>query len=217
MAAFLFRTGDGNDGCFPRFFVNLKPSDCPYAALRALLANDYFAGNKVRRFIVRNTEVDGEVEFGLSATVYEGPYGESAYGAAWLCAELNPATTADDGALESGAWRSDGRYSTYELRKVLDRAALRQFRTDNRDFCWPRTMTNAEVARIWATQASPKAASKTLHCAGPDLFSYALRIATIAEGFSLFTTRNPSMTTTKHIRLARRAAIATGLEIGTLP
>jgi hypothetical protein len=95
MTIYLYRRGDGNEGNFKRFLVELKTTDCPYAALRALLANDYIAGRNTRRHIIANTEIDGEAEFGLHATVYEGPKGESAFDAAWLTAELQPVEDAE--------------------------------------------------------------------------------------------------------------------------
>jgi hypothetical protein len=57
----------------------------------------------VRRHIVRNIEVDGEAEYGIHATVHEGPRGETAFGAAWLTAELQPADDDDDDASATGS------------------------------------------------------------------------------------------------------------------
>jgi hypothetical protein len=94
MSKYLFRKGDGNDGNFPVCVVVLGERDCPYAALKALVANEYIAGRPVRRHIIRSIEVDGEAEYGVHAVVHEGPRGEQAFGAAWLTAELQP--TDDD-------------------------------------------------------------------------------------------------------------------------
>jgi hypothetical protein len=118
MSKYLFRMGDGNEGNFPRFVVELGKRDCPYSALKALVANAYIAGRSVRRHIVANIEVDGEAEYGIHATVHEGPRGETAFGAAWLTAELQPADgDADD-------------CECYEIRKLLDRSALRLYRAE---------------------------------------------------------------------------------------
>jgi hypothetical protein len=116
MSKYLFRMGDGNEGNFPVRVVVLGKRDCPYAALKALIANEYIPGRSVRKHVIRNVEVDGEAAYGVHATVYEGPFGETAFGAAWLTAELEPAD--DD--------ERDG----YEIRKLLDPAALRLYRAE---------------------------------------------------------------------------------------
>lgn len=121
---YLYRCGDGNDGNRARFLVELSEADNPYAALRALVPNDYIAGRKVRRHIIREITVDGEAEYGLHATVYQGPNGEEAFGAAWITAELQPVTA------EDLAYRIDSGLQVYPLRKVLDNGALRQYRTE---------------------------------------------------------------------------------------
>lgn len=41
--------------------------------MAAVVANDYIAGRRVRRQIIRYIETDGEAEFAINATVYEGP------------------------------------------------------------------------------------------------------------------------------------------------
>jgi hypothetical protein len=123
MAFFLFRKGDGNEGNFVRFIVELSDKDCPYRALEAMLANEYIAGKRVRRLIIQNVQVDGEPEYGLSACVHEGPEGEQAFGAAWLTAELQP-LNAQDLEYERNQWSRP----VYPLREVLDNAALRQYR-----------------------------------------------------------------------------------------
>lgn len=122
MANYLYRRGDGNEGDFPRFLVTLKPGDSPYAALEALVVNDYIAGRKVRRHVARCIEIGGEGDT-LYAVVYEGPEGETAFGAAWLTASLE--RIADD---EPG----DASRSQYLLRRILDRGALNLFRKANR-------------------------------------------------------------------------------------
>jgi hypothetical protein len=72
----------------------------------------------VRRYIIRNIEVDGEAEFSIHATVHEGPHCETAFGAAWLTAELQPADDDDDDA------------ECYRLEKLLDLPARRLYRAE---------------------------------------------------------------------------------------
>lgn len=90
MKTFLFRAGDGNEGNFPRHTINLTDSDCPYAALRALVLNMYQAG-PFRDHLAQELQTDGEVEHGVYATLHEGPDGETAFEAAYITAELEPA------------------------------------------------------------------------------------------------------------------------------
>ena len=113
---YAYKRGDGNEGNFFRANVIISESDCPYAALRALVPNDYIAGKRVRRHIIRTIEIDGEAEYGVLAVVYEGPDGEMAYDAAYLTAELVP-----DSGYEAAA---------YPLRDLLDPAAWRQYRKE---------------------------------------------------------------------------------------
>lgn len=112
---YVYRRGDGNEGNFPRFTINLEPDET-WAALPALLINDYIAGKRVRKHIIRNMpHVDGEPEYGVSVGIDEGPDGEQAFGACWLTAELQPIEGPDDypslhawealrPALDRGAW-----------------------------------------------------------------------------------------------------------------
>jgi hypothetical protein len=122
MSFYLYRRGDGNEGNFPRAMIELKTEECPYAALRALVANDYIPGRRVRLHIMRNIETDGEPEHGILATVHEGPEGEQAFGAAWLTAELEPLTPEDVSHYEGQ------RFTLRSLRDSVDRAAWRFFR-----------------------------------------------------------------------------------------
>jgi hypothetical protein len=119
---YLYRRGDGNEGNFPRFLVTLGEGDNPFAAMAALVANDYIAGKRVRRHIIRTLEVDGEADYGIHALCYDGPDGERAFDAAWLTAELQPLSDKD---LE---YYRDTTMPEYTLRQVLDRPAMRQYR-----------------------------------------------------------------------------------------
>lgn len=118
---FLYREGDGNEGNFPRYYVRVPADVCPFRYLSACVANRYTAGSKTRRYIVKNTQTDGEAEYGVLATVYEGPKGETAYDSAWITAEFEPADFADTGR---------GNLPVFENpRDHLDRAALRMLKT----------------------------------------------------------------------------------------
>jgi hypothetical protein len=117
---YLFRQGDGNEGNYPSGFVRLTDTDSPYAALHALVANMYKPGCYIRRFVMRETQIDGEAEFEVLATVYEGPEGEQAFGAAWLTAELEPYTAEEYESSRYGKAQS--------LRETLDPAAYRFYR-----------------------------------------------------------------------------------------
>lgn len=125
MQTFLYRRGNGNDGNYVRAIIDLKDSDCPYAALSALVANDYIPGTATRRHIMRNIEIDDEAAYGIYATVFESKDGESEYGSAWLTAELQ-VISEEDVAYESGST------SRRALRDALDNGALTYFRRLNK-------------------------------------------------------------------------------------
>jgi isochorismate hydrolase len=65
-----YKSGDGNEGNYTRFCVSLTEKDCAYTAVKALLANDYIAGKRVRRHIIANTDISGESAYTVYATVY---------------------------------------------------------------------------------------------------------------------------------------------------
>jgi hypothetical protein len=129
---YLFRKGDGNEGNFPRFIVLIADDESPWAALKALVCNEYIAGRRVRRFIASNIEVEGEGgQYGVLATIYEGPDGESAFGAAWITAALEHLTEADR------EFYADRATSSYTLKEVLDGAAWKLFRKESKDYAPP--------------------------------------------------------------------------------
>lgn len=114
---YCYGLGDGNEGNYPRFLVDIPANIDPYAALCALVANRYIARSATRRHIMREIQTDGEPDYGISATVYEGPRGEQAFGAAWITAELEPYSEDDAartnmqrvvfgrGHVDDAAWR----------------------------------------------------------------------------------------------------------------
>jgi hypothetical protein len=115
---YCFRLGDGNEGNYPRALVRVSNDVCPFAYLSAIVANRYIARSKTRRYIVANIETDGEPEYGINATIYEGPKGEQASGAAWITAEFEPCSMADYSSLPYFQNPADH----------LDRSALRMLR-----------------------------------------------------------------------------------------
>jgi hypothetical protein len=122
MAYFLYRRGNGNDGNFKRFVVNIAESECPYSALKALVVNDYIPGSATRRHIIRCIFVDGDTEFGINAEVYEDRDGDTEFGASWLTAALEPLD-------ESDAYHVSGDLAQIQtLRECLDMAAWRYYR-----------------------------------------------------------------------------------------
>jgi hypothetical protein len=118
--SYIFSRGNGNEGNSPRFIVKLKASDNPWAALEALVTNEYIARGRIRRHIAANIKSEGEKQFIIRATVYEGPNGEQDFGSAWLTASLEP--------IHSDLDYQESKYNTYDLRKVLDSSALRLYR-----------------------------------------------------------------------------------------
>jgi len=116
MKHYLYRLGDGNDGNYPRAVIELSDDQCPYAALRAIVIDRYVPNSRIRRHIIKHIDVDGEPEFGIYATVYEGPDGEQAFGAAWITAEFEPIKPDD---LE----HCQSRYDILTIPECLDRGA----------------------------------------------------------------------------------------------
>ncbi|MER9680803.1 hypothetical protein NKJ23_15925 [Mesorhizobium sp. M0184] len=135
MAIFLYRRGNGNEGNYPFAVIQLREKDNPYDALAALVENDFTAGRKTRRFVRNNVEIDGEAEFGIHATVYEGPEGETEFDAAWLTAELQPLDEKDAAYhCENGLGYRKDYYDfdtprrPHKLTELLDASALRHYR-----------------------------------------------------------------------------------------
>lgn len=120
----MFRVGDGNEGNCPRFLVDLADGQCPFAALSALVVNRYIVGSRTRRHVMQNLQTEGDTEYGVHLTVYEGPKGERAFDAAWLTAELEPYTEED--CARTNAQR-------YALLDCLDTAAVRYFNRLNKE------------------------------------------------------------------------------------
>lgn len=119
MPYFLYRRGNGNEGNSIRAMYEIPETIDLYKALRALVLNDYISGSYTRRYISANIEIDGEPEFGIMATVFEGPHRMTQFGAAWLTADLQ-LLTADE-----VAYYKDTTLPAYTLPEGLDRGARR--------------------------------------------------------------------------------------------
>ena len=101
-------TGDGNDGVshtFPRYIVK---TDKPYQ-LAELAAISEFKEGEGQTWAKGNVEIDGEAEYTITACFYEGPEGETAYGAAWMIIEVFPAD-----ASQVEEWKDDPYKIVYE-------------------------------------------------------------------------------------------------------
>lgn len=104
MALFLYRKGDGNDGNFPRYVVEIPDTICLASALHALVVNDYISGHHRRRWISKHLETyTDDREYGARAEIYQGPRGIMAYDSCWLTAELQPIVPKDCQVMELSA------------------------------------------------------------------------------------------------------------------
>lgn len=121
MTVYNFKIGDGNEGCYGRDYIRLGKDDCPFAAIVALAANRYIVGTSRRRFIRNRIETDGDADYTVYGTVYNGPKGESAMGAAWQCYELVKAKEED--AEYEGS-------EIHNLKDYLDKGAYQVYRNE---------------------------------------------------------------------------------------
>lgn len=137
MAFYLYRKGDGNNGNFPVYLLEILDGEDLGAALRALVVNGYISGHSRRRYIRERLELGGE-ENHATAEILEGPRGVTAdNGAAWLTAELEPLTLAD-----AEFYRAKG-FPLYQLRPrdYLDKGGLLDKGA--------RALLGAEPAKDW--------------------------------------------------------------------
>ena len=117
---FCYRQGDGNEGNYPQYMVRVSANVNAWRYLAACVANRYISGSRTRAHIVREIQTDGEFEYGIIAWVYEGPKGETAFDAAWITAEFEPASPADYSSLPQFKNPADH----------LDRSAMRMLKKD---------------------------------------------------------------------------------------
>lgn len=127
---YLYRRGDGNEGNFPRYLVELHGAESEWAALPALVASDYRHG-RVRRHIMREIKTEGEGgEYGISARVDYAPDGGQAFESCWLTAELQPIAESDREWAEERHGRQVDGGRAWRLRELLDPAAWRYYRAE---------------------------------------------------------------------------------------
>lgn len=119
---FQLRVGNGNEGNFPAYhiwkkvFVEIKEGDDPFAALKALVCNQYIVGTKTRKYISKNMEIDGESDHTIYGIIHEGPNGETDMGSAWLTCEFINCTEDKD------------EIDYFTLEEILDRGAKQIYR-----------------------------------------------------------------------------------------
>lgn len=92
-------SGNGNDGVSqsnPDYYV--RTAD-PYR-LAELAMVDRFKPESMD-WAREAVDVDGERDYTISATIYEGPDGETEFGAAWLCVDVFPVESDSNGPLGS--------------------------------------------------------------------------------------------------------------------
>jgi len=76
--------GNGNDGVsqsYPNFLVY---TDMPYTLARAAIVSQW----KDKVWANNNVDIDGEEDYTIYATIYEGSNGETEFGAAYMIAEI---------------------------------------------------------------------------------------------------------------------------------
>lgn len=80
--------GNGNDGVshvFPDFYCR---TDKPYELARLAIITSVI--DPFHSWADSEAMIDGEADYTISATLLEGPDGETEFGAAWLIAEVFP-------------------------------------------------------------------------------------------------------------------------------
>lgn len=84
-------SGNGNDGVshmFPDYCVR---TDDPYLLAACAMISEW----QDPHWAAKNMEIDGEAEYVVSATIYEGPNGETQFGAAEAIIEVFPLSDKD--------------------------------------------------------------------------------------------------------------------------
>lgn len=116
-------SGNGNDGVsqmYPDYYV--RTAD-PYR-LAELAMLDTFKRGKGMRWAKRNVEVDGERDYTITATIYEGPDGETEFGAAWLIVEVFPADLDDVETRQADPYKRGSCYDRPDSAFSADALAL---------------------------------------------------------------------------------------------
>lgn len=131
---YLYRSGNGNDGDFAHHIIALDQSESPFAAIKALLANEYQTRTATRRHVMRHAESDGDSEYGVHVVVYEDREGVGSYnGGAWRTGTLEPLTDHDAEYYSDHGTRyaMDSEGTPWTLRALLDKPAYRWFKALN--------------------------------------------------------------------------------------
>lgn len=82
-------TGNGNDGVSHMFANYYVFTDDPWLLAHAATIDNFEPGPW--RDLAVNADVDGEADYTISAVIYEGPEGETEFGAAVFILEVFPA------------------------------------------------------------------------------------------------------------------------------
>ena len=120
MKRFLLKTGNGNDGCFPRCIIEFEEGESPFAFMDVVIANMFIPGHRARSHAYKNTMVDGELDYTIYATMHENFRGESNMGAAHTCVELHSDTEGYED------------FFIYKVKEYLDHGAMMMFRKKNK-------------------------------------------------------------------------------------
>lgn len=80
--------GNGNDGVSRSHPNILVYTDDPWTLARAAMIYEW----KDKVWTNENTDLTGEDDYGVTATIYEGPNGETEFGAAYMIVEVYPIT-----------------------------------------------------------------------------------------------------------------------------
>lgn len=145
---FAVSSGDGNNGVshlFPDYYCRCAPCDAYTLAAAAMFSK--FNGKVEREFAVENTQIDGEADFTISATILDPPEDPdiaaadrdddsgddeteswSSVNGAWLIVEVFPVddmtVTADMLASDDAALTIDGRPAYLSLADCFDESDL---------------------------------------------------------------------------------------------
>lgn len=114
-------TGNGNDGVSQLYPSYAVLTDDPWTLARGAMIASFQPCSAWRRLAINDAYVDGDADYAVSATLFQGPNGETEFGAAPAIVEVFP-MDADAVVAE----RRCGRLPRYRsLTAALGRDALR--------------------------------------------------------------------------------------------
>lgn len=116
-------SGNGNDGVshhYPDYYV--RTAD-PYR-LAELAMVDRFKAGEGMVWARGAVDVDGERDYTISATIYEGPEGETEFGAAWLIIEVFPVDLDDVKTWQADPYKRTSCYDRLESAFSAEALAL---------------------------------------------------------------------------------------------